>query len=265
MPQAERAILVGEDNRTVARVIGKILENEGYAVRTVATGAAALDALFNAPPDLALLDSNLPDMSAIEVTNLYRFGSTGRQRLPILGLIGDMRAPMLSAWIDAGIDGCISKPIEPTELLEAVNAYLAPGETHAKPAPRRVPEDASQGPAIDHRVLHDLEKLGGRSFVEDVIAQFAADAGRLLPELAAAAHAEDAAAFRDNIHALRSCAGNVGAVGLYKLCLASQTMTPRELVAEGADYVARLKAEFARAIEALDQHRWRGATLQQAS
>ncbi len=60
----------------------------------------------------------------MEVTNLYRFGSVGRQRLPILGLIGEVSATKLSAWIEAGLDGCIGKPIEPTELIEAVNAYL---------------------------------------------------------------------------------------------------------------------------------------------
>ncbi len=63
------------------------------------------------------------------------------------------------------------------------------------------------------RVLRDLEKLGGEDFVESVVAQFIADASRLLPELSACAEAEDTSLFRDHIHALRSCAGNVGAVG----------------------------------------------------
>ncbi len=261
---AGSAILIAEDNRTIGRVIGKILEKEGYEVHHVANGPAALDALFNQRLNLALLEANLPGMDAMEVTNLYRFGSVGRQRLPILGLIGEVSGPMLSAWIDAGLDGCIGKPIEPTELLEAVNSCLGQSEVQPQPAARRIPEEMTQGPAVDARVLRDLEKLGGQGFVDDVIAQFAADASRLLPELSISAAAEDTSMFRDHIHALRSCAGNVGAVGLYKLCLASQAMAPRELLGNGGNYVARLEAEFTRAASALDQHEWRAAApLQQ--
>ncbi len=264
MRESGRTILIGEDNRTVARVIGKILENDGYKVHPVATGPEALDALFNQQLDLALLDANLRGTDAMEVTNLYRFGSVGRRRLPILGVIGEMSAAKLSAWIEAGLDGCIGKPIEPTELLEAVNSCLGQSEVQPPPLARSIPEETAQGPAVDARVLRDLEKLGGQGFVDDVIAQFAADASRLLPELSVSAAAEDTSMFRDNIHALRSCAGNVGAVGLYKLCLASQTMTPRELLGDGGGYVARLKSEFERAVSALDQHEWRAsAPLQQ--
>jgi two-component system sensor histidine kinase RpfC len=257
--QAESAILVGDDNATVSLVIGKILEKHGHKVHHVTTGPAALDALFNQHLKLGLLDANLPGMDAVEVTRLYRFGSVGRRRLPILGLIGDANGPMLSAWINAGLDGRIGKPIEPAELLEAVNSCLGRSQAPQSQSTPENPEDAVQGSTVDARVLRDLEKLGGRHFVDDVIAQFTEDASRLLPELTVAVIAEDVGVFRDHIHALRSCAGNVGAVGLYKLCLAAQAITPRELRSEGSTYVARLKSEFVRAVSTLDQHDWRGA------
>ena len=258
MPPSTGAILIADDNRTVGRVIGKILEREGHAVRLVADGPAALDALFNQPLRLALLAANLPGMNAMEVTNLYRFGSIGRRHLPILGLLNEVTAPILSAWRDAGLDGCLSKPIEPTELLEAVNASLNGSSSRsaaAEPPTESVP--VPEGPAIDPRILRDLEKLGGRTFIEDVIGQFVADAARLLPDLAAAAAAGDAESFRDHIHALRSCAGNVGAIGLYKMCLAWRALGTHELAANGAECVSRLEAEFARAAAALDRCDWR--------
>ncbi|MGA3302239.1 MAG: response regulator [Methylovirgula sp.] len=255
------AILLGEDNRTVARVIGKILEREGHRVHAVSTGPTALEALFGRPFDLALLSANLPEMDVMEVTNLYRFGSVGRQRIPILGLIGEVSAKKLSAWLEAGLDGCIGKPIEPIELLEAVNAYLGREAMPQARAKRSAPPDPGQGAAIDMRVLRDLEKLGGEDFVESVVAQFIADASRLLPELSTCPEAEDTSLFRDHIHALRSCAGNVGAVALYKLCLASQTLAPHELVGDGGSYVARLKSEFERAVSALGEREWRDAAV----
>jgi two-component system sensor histidine kinase RpfC len=178
-----------------------------------------------------------------------------------------MSAAKLSAWIDAGLDGCIGRPIEPSELIEAVNASLgreaAPQRRVVQPTPA---QDPTEGPPIDMRVLRDLEKLGGEEFVESVVTQFIADASRILPELTASAETEDTSLFRDQIHALRSCAGNVGAVGLYKLCLASQTMAPHELVGDGGSYVARLKSEFERDISALGERGWRDdAPLAQVS
>ena len=265
MQASQGAILIADDNRTVGRLIGKILEREGHKVHHVADGAAALDALFNQPLGLALLAANLPGMNAMEVTNLYRFGSVGRRHLPILGLISAATAPILSAWIDAGLDGCIGKPIVPNELIEAVNAYIGKGDIQLQPAADPVSAAPPHGATVDARVLRDLEKLGGQGFVDEVIDQFIADASRLLPELSVSAADNDTSLFRDTIHALRSCAGNVGAVGLYKLCLASQTMTPHELLGEGSTYVARLEAEFARAAAALDRCEWRpSAPLQQA-
>ncbi len=260
-PEAGCAILVGEDNRTVARVIAKILEKEGHRVYMVNTGPIALDTLLVQSFDLVLLSANLPEMDPVEVTNLYRFGSVGRRRIPILGLMGDVNAKKLSDWVEAGLDGCIGKPIEPMELIEAVNAYLGRESRPQERPTRSVPLDSGQGPAIDMRELRDLEKLGGEDFVESVVTQFIADASRLLPELSACSEAEDTSLFRDHIHALRSCAGNVGAVALYKLCLASQTMAPHELVGDGGSYVARLKSEFERAVSALGEREWRDTAV----
>lgn len=260
MRKTESVILVGEDNRTVGRVICKILEKEGHRTQYAATGPEALQALLNARLDLALLDADLPGMDAVEITHLYRFGSVGRQHLPILGLVGEMSAPALSAWMDAGLDGCIGKPIEPVELVDAVNSHLQGHEPVGPAEKTPAPEDLAATPAVDPRVLRDLEKLGGQSFVDEIITQFVADASRLLPELAACAETQDSGVFRDHVHALRSCAGNVGAIGLYKLCLASQTMSPRELIGEGSLYVTRLQTEFDRAITTLDRHEWRDAS-----
>lgn len=257
MRKNESVILVGEDNRTVGRVICKILEKEGHRIHYAATGPEALQALLNARLDLALLDANLPGMDAVEITHLYRFGAVGRQHLPILGLVGEMSAPALSAWMDAGLDGCIGKPIEPIELLDAVNSHLQAQESNAQAEKTSSLDDIAATPAVDGRVLRDLEKLGGQSFVDEIVTQFVADASRLLPELAASTGTQDSGLFRDNVHALRSCAGNVGAIGLYKLCLASQTMSPRELIGEGSQYVTRLQTEFERAVIALDQREWR--------
>lgn len=162
------------------------------------------------------------------------------------------------------MDGCVGKPIEPTELLDAVNSSLGILAAPAAPAEASFGlDDVAEGPAIDARILRDLENLGGETFIEDVISQFVADASRLFPDLSASAVAGDAGMFHDHIHALRSCAGNVGATGLYKMCLAWRAIGARELASSGSECISRLEAEFARAASALDRCEWRQPQVQQ--
>ncbi len=52
-----------------------------------------------------------------------------------------------------------------------------------------------------------------------------------------------------------------GRWALYKLCLASQTMAPHELIGDGGSYVARLKSEFERDVSALGEREWRDAAI----
>ena len=182
-PEGGCAILLGEDNRTVARVIGKILEKEGHRVHAVAAGPTALEALFERPFDLALLSANLPEMDAMEVTNLYRFGSVGRQRIPILGLIGEVSAQN-SLGLAQGRTRRLYRQADRADRAPRSGQRLSRRGAMPQPLARtHRPWTPVQGAAIDMRVLRDLEKLGGEDFVENVVAQFIADASRLLPEL----------------------------------------------------------------------------------
>jgi hypothetical protein len=62
-------------------------------------------------------------------------------------------------------------------------------------------------------------RLGGRDFVRDIVAQFVADAAAVLASLTAAVASRDSKGFREQANALRSCAANVGAPNVYRMCL----------------------------------------------
>ncbi len=264
-PERTLQILVADDNRTNQRVVAKILERAGHQAKVVSNGEEALDALEQTQFDLVLMDVNMPVMNGLEATKLFRFTSLGLPHVPIIALTADITPEVAQRCSDAGMDACITKPVEPARLLEIIDtmvpkdptdivsiAAFSPPVTDIASHPRFRP--ASPLPAIDMRVLAELETLGGKSFLADLIKEFVNDAGVLVAEIAAAAEAVDVKLFRDQAHALRSGAANIGAKGLYDLCLQWRQISEMELQLDGHRHAERLTAELDRVRQALLQH-----------
>jgi two-component system sensor histidine kinase RpfC len=89
-------------------------------------------------------------------------------------------------------------------------------------------------------------RLGGRDFVRDIVAQFVADAAAVLASLTAAVASRDSKGFREQANALRSCAANVGAQNVYRMCLAWRDLDAQEIASSGSKYMQILEAEFDR-------------------
>ena len=65
-------VLVVEDDATVAEVVTRYLEREGYTVRAVGDGLEALEIAASQPPDLVVLDVMLPGIDGLEVCRRLR-------------------------------------------------------------------------------------------------------------------------------------------------------------------------------------------------
>lgn len=257
------SVLLAQDNGVIAAIIAEVLAPYRLRVQRVTRGEAALDALLKEEFALVVIDANLPDLSGCEVTKRWRFASIGRTRVPILGLVGLSDPAHIEAFLEAGADACLAKPLDPQRLLETV-ASLVPsafeenaGAAQAMDggAPRASSGVGTPGaPAtIDLHVLRDLEKLGGRQFVEDVMMQFVSDGDRILPDLAEAMKNADVEASRDLLHALRSCAANVGASAIFEYCLTWREIGRDELGARADVHLNRLQAAFGEARRFIDE------------
>ena len=251
------AILVAEDNRTNQKVIAKILERAGHQVKIVENGEAALDALTSHAFDMVLMDVNMPVMNGIETTKLYRFASLDKPRIPIVALTADATPEMDVRCREAGMDGCVTKPIEPARLLELIERTVPrasddPATIVAMPSSDLTDFSAHhqfQGlapTAVNIRVLEDLTTLGGADFAGELVTQFFNDSGDVLRDLEAAVAEGNVQQFRERAHALRSAAANVGAQGVYEMCLSWREIGKRELTSQGEAYMERLRAELER-------------------
>jgi two-component system sensor histidine kinase RpfC len=274
-PARKLSILVADDNRTNQKVIGKILERAGHDVSIVDNGEQALDAMQAKVFDIALMDVNMPVLNGIEATKLHRFASLGKPRLPIVALTADATPETKQRCEEAGMDACVIKPIEPARLLNIVESIVGDKQVSDEQAfsesetvkritshPKFKSSDVS---AIDIRALADLEALGGAKFVEELIVDFNRDTEALIVDLKQSAKSGDVTAFREQLHAMRSGAANIGARRIYKMCLSWRHIGERELEMRGNDYLAKLGAEFEsvrNALTSYSTHRTPGVSQQ---
>jgi two-component system sensor histidine kinase RpfC len=249
-------VLIAEDNHTNQMVISKILERAGHYWEIVSNGEAALDALEKGQFDLVLMDVNMPILNGIETTKLYRFSSLGQHRIPIIALTADATAEIRARCEEAGMDACVTKPVEAARLLKIIESLVAEHEPASSVVINVVePSEAPAGTApVDFAALSALEDLGGEDFVEELISHFVGDSVRVLSTIAAAVASANVQSFREEAHALRSAAGNIGAQGIYQLCLAWRQAGAEELTTRGSECVRQLQQEFERVSTALQEY-----------
>lgn len=168
------------------------------------------------------------------------------------GAAGYVYATLAGAGLIAGLIAISGLSVL---TLFALTVLLARNARQAKAAPvavarRLKPGDILipiEGPAIDEDALVGLRKLGGESFVDDVVSQFVSEGVLSLLKIAQAAGEGNAQEYASQVHALRSSAANVGARRLYKLCLEWRDLPPDEVAESGSARFVLLQKEFAEA------------------
>jgi two-component system, OmpR family, alkaline phosphatase synthesis response regulator PhoP len=117
-------VLIVEDEQDIARLIKHTLERNGGAeAEIVGSGDAALTAVAARPPDLVILDVNIPVLSGLEVCRVLRARPDARH-LPIIMLTAKSGESDRVAGLDLGADDYVSKPFSLRELTARVRAVL---------------------------------------------------------------------------------------------------------------------------------------------
>ena len=120
---ALRQILVVDDDDAVAAQLVALLTGDGAEVRRAVTGDDGLAAALADPPQLVLLEVNLPGMCGYEL--LRRLRETLGDELPVVFMSGERTEPFdRVAGMLLGADDYIVKPFSPDELLARVRRLL---------------------------------------------------------------------------------------------------------------------------------------------
>ncbi len=117
-------VLIVEDEPDIAGLIKHTLERSADAdAEIVGSGDAALNAVASRPPDLIILDLNLPVLSGVEVCRILRGRSEGRH-VPIIMLTARTTEQDRVSGLELGADDYVTKPFSLRELTARVRAVL---------------------------------------------------------------------------------------------------------------------------------------------
>jgi len=115
-------VLVAEDNIINQKIAARLLEKAGHRVTVANDGREALAAWRQQRFDLVLMDIQMPHLNGFECTAAIRaIEEQAGGRVPILALTAHAITGYDQRCIEAGMDGYISKPMRPVELMAAIH------------------------------------------------------------------------------------------------------------------------------------------------
>jgi two-component system response regulator ChvI len=116
----QQVIALVDDDRNILASVSIALQAEGFATRVYSDGAAALKALTDNPPDLAVFDIKMPRMDGMELLRRLRENST----LPVIFLTSKDDEQDEAAGLAMGADDYIAKPFSQKLLIARIRAIL---------------------------------------------------------------------------------------------------------------------------------------------
>jgi two-component system, sensor histidine kinase and response regulator len=234
-------VLLVEDNLVNQKVAARFLERLGCTVEVAGNGAEGVAAATDRPFDLILMDLQMPVMDGITATGKIRELETLRQT-PIIALTANAMTGDRERCEAAGMDDYLTKPIEVERLRATLTKYgLAVPEG-------AVPAGAATGnrrPPIDLRALNELID-GDGDFARDLAATFIDSGEQQLADMQRAAAGGNRDALEKAAHKLRGACANIHAQSLQAMAQRLETDSKSATTASLESAVARLRLEFDR-------------------
>jgi DNA-binding response OmpR family regulator len=120
---SSRVALIAEDDRDIRELVVTKLSGAGFRVIAVADGVAALNAIREQLPDIALLDVMMPGSSGLDVIGKLRTDER-TAAVPVILLSAKSQDFDVETGLASGAADYIIKPFSPRELLERIEAVL---------------------------------------------------------------------------------------------------------------------------------------------
>jgi DNA-binding response OmpR family regulator len=145
-------VLVAEDERKMAKLLRKALEEQRHSVMVAENGREALDLALNYPFDVLALDVMLPEMDGFEVARKLR---AENNRVPILFLTARDAKADLVRGLDLGGDDYLTKPFSFAELFARLRSL-------ARRGPASMPPELSIAGLVLNPATHEVTRHGQR-------------------------------------------------------------------------------------------------------
>ena len=123
MTSTKPRILYIEDNPGNRTLVKRVLEPEGYTVIEAPDGKTGLELAVAQPPDLILMDINLPEVDGYTMTSRIK-RTAGLEKIKIIAVTANVMKGDREKTLAAGCDGYLQKPIDVDLLPEQIARFL---------------------------------------------------------------------------------------------------------------------------------------------
>ena len=244
-------ILLAEDNEINRQVASEILQGAGLHVTPANNGREAVEALKAARFDVVLMDIQMPLLDGYAATREIRNLKSAIRNVPIIAMTAHAMAGDEEKSLAAGMNGHVTKPIDPDQLFSALQKWVRPSHIRTKAGTEdaSTAKTATADKATVDELLPDtlpgfdltagLERLmGNRSLYRKLLMDFGTQYTGAADEIRGALDAGDYDRVHSLVHNLKGLAGNLAAsdlqaaaVRLEKLIkgIARETMSDKQL------------------------------------
>ena len=244
-------LLLVEDNEINQQVAKEILEGAGLIVTLAANGQEAVDAVKENKYDAVLMDVQMPVMDGYTATKTIRkwesgMRNEGETQIPIIAMTAHAMAGDEDKSLQAGMNGHVTKPIDPDQLFSTLQKWIKPGEKRARVQKSEVPVEQTESdaavPAEDELpeslsgfdLADGLKRLqGNKKLYRKLLLSFATDYNTAANEIRQTLDAADFDQAHSLVHNIKGLAGNLAAtelqaaaVNLEKLVKGVEKKTP---------------------------------------
>jgi len=255
--EAAPQVLVAEDVEINLELITSILKKmiPNATLMTVKNGREAFEKTLSTPPDLILMDVQMPEMSGIEATRKIRDEGI---RVPIIALTAGAVQGEEERCLGAGMDAFLTKPVVQTDLYEKVKAFLG-GETVKQAAP---PPEKDDGKKMARIAGVDVEEglnrfFGDREMYYQFLIKFTKEGRELLLSLKKHLSEGDKESAAKSAHAIKGTAANLSA---YRLSQRAMVLE-RALKDSRTDENEEIEVDVSRLVKALEEEMQRFSSL----
>jgi len=117
-------VLVVEDNDKNLKLLRDVLQASGYSTSEATTGEQAVELALVHEPAVVLMDVQLPGIDGVEALGQLR-QDVRTSSIPVLAVTAQAMSGDGDRFLDAGFDGYLPKPVDITELLQAVREHCS--------------------------------------------------------------------------------------------------------------------------------------------
>jgi PAS domain S-box-containing protein len=274
-------LLLAEDNPINQKLAVTVLQKAGYSVDTVDNGSDAISKAKDNPYNAILMDVQMPGTDGFEATHQIRKWEKERGgHIPIIAMTAHAMQGDRERCLEAGMDDYVTKPIQPTVLISALNRWIQMdeskkeqeevqdyssqpdtfsidfddgmfGEFASESTVDRTPLSERVAPFSVDSLPVDLPSAiarfdDDREFVMGIIRDYRTQLPERLKEIHQFLHADDASSLCRIAHNLKGVSLNISAGPIAQAALNIEQSASRDDLKGAADHVTQLELEVAR-------------------